>query len=98
MNAKLMGNVRKNRKKPKVIVRMYERKIRKITVVTKEIQFELRDNLLDHIYWKLFQHLSKFEAIVRLEDIMIKYKNNHEDLPIRTVKLIKSALIGATLL
>ena len=94
MNEKLTSNIRKKRKKPKLFMRMYDRKIKKITVVTKEVKFELRDNLQDHIYWIIFQHLSKFEVKVVLEDIMLKYKHNYEDLPITTVKLINSALIG----
>ena len=83
-----------NKTQPKLVVKMYERKRQKINVQTKEVQFRLIDNLMDHYYWRMFVHLFKFKAQVRLEDIILKYAHNSDDLPATAVKLIKSALPG----
>ena len=75
---------------------MYPQKRQKIRVVAKEVRFELTDNLMDHYYWRMFVHLTKFDVKVKLEDIMIKYKHNAKVLSPRTTKLIKSAMLNAS--
>ena len=93
MGTRPTSNAHKNGKRVRLIMRlMYQRRKMNVCVVTREVQFKLINRLHNLPSWKMFKHISQFEAKVQLEDIMLKYKHSDEDLPIGTVKLIKSAL------